>query len=198
MSDDRDPPAIVVLRSADPEFFSRTNNSHPCDTLQRNRGGGGGGSSSCSFSTMVGLKRATTSCLVQKEKTQTRITFNNLSANLTVSDLYKYVQLHLEEDRPFELSLVCGGGGGGGDSPGVGAADLDLKSSEKVRSVCVSVCPSAISLGLCDLLQSTATDSLLYYYPPSSVLFSGCSWNGVSSSFLSLCVSRVPICGWFK
>lgn len=55
---------------------------------------------------MVSLKRATTSCVVQKEKTQTRITFNNLSSTLTVTDLYKYVQLHLEEQRPFELSLV--------------------------------------------------------------------------------------------
>lgn len=86
---------------------------------------------------MVSLKRATTSCLVQKEKTQTRITFNNLSANLTVNDLYKYVQLHLEEDRPFELSLVCGGSDGGG-----GGGDLDSNASSssaslKVRRACV-------------------------------------------------------------
>lgn len=50
--------------------------------------------------------KTTTTCVVQKEKTQTRITFNNLSANLTVNDLYKYVQLQLDEDRPFELTLV--------------------------------------------------------------------------------------------
>ena len=56
---------------------------------------------------MVSLKRATTSCVVQKEKTQTRITFNNLSASLTVNELYKYVQLHLEEEQPFELALVA-------------------------------------------------------------------------------------------
>lgn len=97
---------------------------------------------------MVSLKRATTSCVVQKEKTQTRITFNNLSATLTVNDLYKYVQLHLEEDRPFELSLVRdsnGGGGGGGDV-------LEDGSSLKVRSrECVFVF-IAISLGLCDIL----------------------------------------------
>lgn len=96
----------------------------------------------------MSLKRATTSCVVQKEKTQTRITFNNLSATLTVNDLYKYVQLHLEEERPFELSLVREHGSlnGGVDD------ELGAKSSLKVRSrVCLSVLV-AISLGLCDIL----------------------------------------------
>lgn len=92
----------------------------------------------------MSLKRATTSCVVQKEKTQTRITFNNLSATLTVNDLYKYVQLHLEEERPFELSLVR--------EHGSVDDELGAKSSLKVRSrVCLSVLV-AISLGLCDIL----------------------------------------------
>lgn len=108
---------------------------------------------------MVCLKSATTTCVVQKEKTQTRITFNNLSANLTVNDLYKYVQLHLEEDRPFELSLVTtppssragssNGGGGGGDS------EVDLKSAQKVRRL-TSYWISR-SLGLCDDMDMNMT-----------------------------------------
>lgn len=105
---------------------------------------------------MVSLKRATTSCVVQKEKTQTRITFNNLSTTLTVNDLYKYVQLHLEEERPFQLSLVrdCG------QAEGVA---LDARSSLKVGSVFIAIWLVCVTSWLTRWLEL--------------------NWNGVPSSF---------------
>lgn len=105
---------------------------------------------------MVSLKRATTSCVVQKEKTQTRITFNNLSTTLTVNDLYKYVQLHLEEERPFQLSLVR-------DCDQAGGVALDAKSSLKVGSVFIAIWLVCVTSWLTRWLEL--------------------NWNGVPSSF---------------
>lgn len=91
---------------------------------------------SCSVPDDTRQATTTTSCVVQKVATQTRITFHNLSASLTVEQLYKYVQLHLDEIRPFELTLKRGtdenGSGGGGDGGDV--ADLESDSIKQVRN----------------------------------------------------------------
>lgn len=107
----------------------------------------------------------TTTCVVQKEKTQTRITFNNLSSSLTVNDLYKFVQLQLDEDHPFELTLVREGDSSNNGHQNAASVKGGFLSPIKVRSV-ISVFGFSIA---------TWRVVFLYLYSPCAVH----DWNGM-------------------